>query len=65
MVVTVNGERRETQASSVAALLRELDYDGAHLAVAVNAEVVPRGRWADATLAAGDTVEVLTPRQGG
>jgi sulfur carrier protein len=65
MRVTVNGERRETAAASVAALLRELEYDGSHFAVAVNADVVPRARWAEQLLRGGDTIEILTPRQGG
>ncbi|BDZ60139.1 sulfur carrier protein ThiS [Barrientosiimonas endolithica] len=35
------------------------------LAVAVNTAVVPRSRWSEARLAAGDEVEVLTAVQGG
>ena len=47
MLVTVNGERREIAASNVDALLAELDCAGNHVAVALNFDVVPRGRWAD------------------
>ena len=65
MVLIVNGERRETKATRVDALLAELDYEGAHLAVAVNFDVVPRARWADTLLNDNDAVEILTPRQGG
>ncbi len=65
MFLIVNGERRETKATRVDALLAELDYDGAHLAVAVNYDVVPRARWADTPLNDNDAVEILTPRQGG
>ena len=65
MFLIVNGERRETQATRVDALLGELDYAGNHLAVAVNYDVVPRSRWAETTLKDGDQVEILTPRQGG
>ena len=65
MLVIVNGERRETQAERIDALLGELDYDGAHLAVAVNHDVVPRARWAETMLRNGDAVEIITPRQGG
>ena len=64
-VVTVNGEAREINATSVDALLRELDYAGAHFAVAVNYDVVPRARWAETPLNDGDEIEILTPRQGG
>jgi len=65
MFVTVNGERREITATHVGELLGELDYAGAHLAVAVNYDVVPRARWAETKLNDGDQVEILTPRQGG
>ena len=65
MFLIVNGERRETKATRVDALLAELEYDGAHLAVAVNYDVVPRARWAETTLKSGDEIEIITPRQGG
>lgn len=65
MRVTVNGEAREISAASVAALLGELDYEGSHFAVALNFDVVPKSRWAETALKAGDEIEIITPRQGG
>ena len=65
MRVRVNGEEREIAASSVQALLAELDYEGTHFAIAVNYDVVPKGRWAETELKAGDEIEIITPRQGG
>jgi len=65
MRVIVNGEHREVEASRVDALLAELDYQGTHVAVAVNLDVVPRGRWAETALSNGDEIEIITPRQGG
>ena len=65
MRVIVNGEPREIASASVDALLRELDYDGTHFAIAVNYDVVPRGRWAETALSSGDEIEIITPRQGG
>ncbi len=65
MFLIVNGERRETKATRVDALLAELEYEGTHLAVAVNYDVVPRTRWAETPLNDNDAVEILTPRQGG
>ena len=65
MRVTVNGEPREIAASHVDALLAELDYEGAHFAIAVNYDVVPKSRWAETPLKAGDEIEIITPRQGG
>jgi sulfur carrier protein len=65
MFLIVNGERREIKATHVDALLTELEYEGTHLAVAVNYDVVPRSRWAETPLNDNDSVEILTPRQGG
>ena len=65
MRVIVNGEQREISAGSVDARLAELDYEGTHFAIALNYDVVPKGRWADTALKAGDEIEIITPRQGG
>ena len=65
MVLTVNGERHEVAASTVKALLDELEYDGGFVVVAVNHDVVTRTRWDDTPLSDGDRVEIVTPRQGG
>ncbi|WP_407155999.1 sulfur carrier protein ThiS [Bradyrhizobium sp. STM 3557] len=65
MRVTVNGETRDIASTSVAALLSELDYEGTHFAIALNYDVVPRSRWAETQLKAGDEIEIITPRQGG
>jgi sulfur carrier protein len=65
MRVTVNGESCEIAADSVAALLNELEYEGTHFAIALNYDVVPKSRWAETQLSAGDEIEIITPRQGG
>ncbi|NPU66021.1 sulfur carrier protein ThiS [Bradyrhizobium sp. 83012] len=65
MRVTVNGEARDISATSVAALLSELDYEGTHFAIALNYDVVPKSRWSETALKAGDEIEIITPRQGG
>jgi sulfur carrier protein len=46
MRVIVDGEERQIAASSVDALLSELDYEGTHFAIALNYDVVPKSRWA-------------------
>jgi sulfur carrier protein len=63
--VTVNGEQRDITAERVDALLTELDYEGTHFAIALNYDVVPKSRWAETPLKAGDEIEIITPRQGG
>ncbi len=65
MVLIVNGERRETGATRIAALLAELEFAGTQLAIAVNRGVVPRTRWDNVELRDGDTIEIISPRQGG
>ena len=65
MRVIVNGEQREINSASVDALLDELDYQGSHFAIAVNYDVLPKSRWAETPLKAGDEIEIITPRQGG
>jgi sulfur carrier protein len=65
MRVTVNGEQREIHAASVDALLSELEYEGTHFAIALNYDVLPKSRWAQTALKAGDEIEIITPRQGG
>ena len=65
MRVTINGEAREINASRIDALLSELEYEGTHFAIALNYDVVPKSRWAETPLKAGDEIEIITPRQGG
>ena len=68
MKVLINGTEAELQdgatvQSAVDAL--ELPADGRGVAVAVNAEVVPRSQWHTFTVPDGARVEVLTAVQGG
>lgn len=65
MRVIVNGESREIDSKSVAALLSELEYEGTHFAIALNYDVVPRNRWSVTPLNADDEIEIIAPRQGG
>lgn len=63
--MTINGEGAEVRATTLAALLAEMDYPFTQLAIAVNRKVVPKSRWAETALASGDQIEIITPRQGG
>ena len=68
MKVVLNGEEAElTAGATVAAALESLDLPaaGRGVAVAVDAEVVPRGQWADTELHEGARVEILRAIQGG
>jgi sulfur carrier protein len=61
----VNGENCSTEARSLADLCRELGLSEAKIATARNGEFVPAKIRAEVNLAEGDTIEVLSPRQGG
>jgi sulfur carrier protein len=68
MKVTLNGAETElTDGATVETALGTLDLPGAGrgVAVAVDAEVVPRGQWPAHELHDGARVEVLRAIQGG
>lgn len=65
MNLTINGEARKVQAGDLAALLQELAMHDRVVATALNGEFVPKGRRAQQALRDGDTVEIVSPMQGG
>ncbi len=65
IALTVNGERKTVRATTPRELLAELELEGEFFAIAVNRRVVPRSRWDEATLQDSDSIEIVTPRQGG
>ena len=65
MRITLNGEDKETQAQTVAMLLREMDAPVVGTAVAVNGRVVRRAEQEECELQNGDEVELIRAVQGG
>jgi sulfur carrier protein len=66
MNVIVNGEPTElAPGATVDTVLVALELPDRGVAVAVDAEVVPRGRWREHELSEGARVEVLRAIQGG
>jgi sulfur carrier protein len=68
MTVWVNGERHEVaEGATVASVLEAAGIDpGARgIAVAVDAEVAPRGTWAERLVSEGARLEVVTAIGGG
>ncbi len=66
MQVTVNGVPTVVEKSAtVASLVATRGGEHRRVAVAVNGEVVPRGRWDTTRLGPGDIIEVLVPTAGG
>lgn len=66
-MITLNGERSDLVApgATVQELLRALEAGERGVAVAVDAEVVPRGEWPTFTIPEGAAVEVVHAVQGG
>lgn len=66
MSIIVNGDPSDVApGTTVAELLNTLDVPTRGVAVAVDAEVVPRGSWETFAVADGARVEVLIAVQGG
>lgn len=67
MRLEVNGESREASpGTNLSDLLAGMGIeDPRGVAVAVEGEVVPRGKWEDTELSEGQRVEVLRAVQGG
>jgi sulfur carrier protein len=65
MLITLNGTSREVQAATLAALIDELDLGEATVATALNQAFVRAADRGATTLAEGDAVEIVSPRQGG
>ena len=65
--ILVNGKPHRLAATTLAGVLDELGHDPAShgVAVALNGEVVPRGRWVEHTIRPGDRVEIVGAVQGG
>ena len=64
-MIVLNGKPHDARGTTVAELLDELDVPSRGVAVAVDAEVVPRGEWQTTTVPDGARVEVVTAVQGG
>jgi sulfur carrier protein len=70
MILTVNGERRETASGNLAELWRQetrhLNLEGPKgYAIALNGALVRKDRWQSTTLSDGDRVEIVRAMQGG
>ncbi len=64
--IRVNGDLRPLAAgSTIADLLDELGIGAQRMAIAVNRSVIPRSRYGEHVLEAGDRVEILEAVGGG
>ena len=67
MIITLNGDATDVPVdTSLEALLVRCGHEVRRgLAIAMNGEVVPRGRWTEQRVSEGDVVELLAATQGG
>lgn len=67
MELLLNGTLRQLSPppATVAELVRALDLEGKRIAVERNGEIVPKGRYAQTALAAGDKLEIVAAVGGG
>ena len=59
MTLTINGEERDFAAVNLAQLVEELGMKQDRVAVELNREIVPRDRWSDTPVHAGDRLEIV------
>jgi sulfur carrier protein len=65
MRIEVNGKALEVASTTLADLIRELDYEDLTVATALNQNFVRKTERDATQLKEGDSVEILVPRQGG
>lgn len=65
MKIIVNGKLRDSDATTLAALLDRLGKGQAKVATSVNETFVPKTLRAATHLHDGDRIEIVAPRQGG
>jgi thiamine biosynthesis protein ThiS len=64
--IIVNGENRAAPSgATVTDLLRELGLDSGRVAIERNLEILPRPRWAETAVEAGDRYEIVQFVGGG
>ncbi len=65
MQIHLNGEARDVSATTLAALIAELELTGKRIAVELNGEIAPRSRHESTALKAGDHIEIVHAIGGG
>ena len=63
--LTINGEKKETEAESLETLFAELGLPAPLLLVEYNGKALHRSEWDDVTLNDGDRLELMAVAAGG
>jgi thiamine biosynthesis protein ThiS len=65
-LIVVNGEERATTPGAIVTdLLRELGLDAGRVAIERNLEILPRPKWSETRIEAGDRYEIVQFVGGG
>lgn len=59
MKLTINGESRVVAAETLSALVEHLGMKPDRVAIELNRDIVPRGRWPQTPLKDGDQLEIV------
>lgn len=65
MNIVVNGQDVETASKELKSIVESLGYQCNKVVIAVNQEFIAKENWEEFRVAAGDTLDVLTPVEGG
>lgn len=64
-MVKINGEDIAASGKSVSEYLAEAGYETLRVVVEKNGDIVPRNKWEETVLAAGDVIEIVSFVGGG
>jgi sulfur carrier protein len=59
MILKINGEDRDLPVSNLSELIEQLGIKQDRVAVELNLDIVPRERWPETPLNAGDRLEIV------
>lgn len=66
MKIIINGEQKNiAENSSISKILNELGYQNSSVAIALNNSFVPKEQLEKTIIQENDSIEILTPMQGG
>ena len=65
MTLTINGEARATEATTISEFLASIGLPSRMVVVEHNGEIVPRERYGEQPLCEGNTLEVVQMMAGG
>jgi sulfur carrier protein len=66
ILIQVNGEAQETKpGATVIGVLEQLGLNAGRVAIEYNLQILPKGKWAETKVAAGDRIEIVQFVGGG